>query len=399
MDWDVRRNPGLLKLDLYCKGIRLDPSCDLTAGGRQLLRTRAGLGSGVELILPENLWTNVPVLEGFAGSSPYSLHFENGQYSIYLDERLVTSVQLSPAPSWYGRKTSTGKPMTSIGSLQGTYLGIYLGRSCDFWREKPERLNCRFCSTGLNLGKDDALEKQVEEVLDVVRTARQESHITYVDFNTGYLVGDDYLQVIGPFVKAVKDETGLLIGVQCPPEGDFERYRQWRALGVNRVSFCFELFDEQRFAEVCPGKARSHGLKRYLDAIEYCVPIFDTTNGELVAGLEAPESSIAAIDWLTERGSIPTVCVFRPLVGTDCAAVPPPKTEDLVPVFRRLYEACMQHGLPIGIAPNVSVSLVLLPDEGRYFVDDPLKYRWGHARLAMMKGLFRTKFYLGQWLR
>ena len=27
MDLDVRRNPALLKLDLYCKGMRIDDSC------------------------------------------------------------------------------------------------------------------------------------------------------------------------------------------------------------------------------------------------------------------------------------------------------------------------------------------------------------------------------------
>ena len=64
-------------------------------------------------------------------------------------------------------------------------------------------------------------------------------------------------------------------------------------------------------------------------------------------------------------GAIPTVCVFRPLAGTDYSDMPPPQTEPLVPVFRRLYEACMEQGLPIGVAPNIHVSLVLLPDECR----------------------------------
>jgi hypothetical protein len=59
------------------------------------------------------------------------------------------------------------------------------------------------------------------------------------------------------------------------------------------------------------------------------------------------------------------VCVFRPLVGTDYAHVPPPRTDDLVPVFARLYEACMERGLPIGCAPDIHVSLVLLPEEAR----------------------------------
>lgn len=49
----LRENSALLKLDLYCKGARLDESCFEGAGtGRGLLRTRAGLGSGLEVVLP-----------------------------------------------------------------------------------------------------------------------------------------------------------------------------------------------------------------------------------------------------------------------------------------------------------------------------------------------------------
>ena len=53
METDVRKNPALLKLDLYCRGVRLDDSCLVEEdGGRKILRTRAGLGSGIELLMP-----------------------------------------------------------------------------------------------------------------------------------------------------------------------------------------------------------------------------------------------------------------------------------------------------------------------------------------------------------
>ena len=47
METDLRKNPGLLKLDLYCKGARLDEGSWWRTGGRKILRTRAGLGSGL----------------------------------------------------------------------------------------------------------------------------------------------------------------------------------------------------------------------------------------------------------------------------------------------------------------------------------------------------------------
>jgi hypothetical protein len=288
--------------------------------------------------------------------------------------------------------------MTRVGTLQGTYLGVYPAKVCEYWTEKPEKSNCKFCSVGLNLGVDDADDKSVGEVMEVIRAAREESGLTYVDFNTGHYEGETYLDILEPYIRRIKQETGILVGIQTPPHSDLRRYDALRELGVNRVSFCFEIFDPCVFKEVCPGKDRQYGLQRYLDAVAYCASLGKkgprhepwVTNGEIIVGLEPPESSIQAIDWITSVGAIPTVCVFRPLAGTDYADMEPPRTEPLVPVFRRLYEACMEKGLPIGVAPNVHVSLVLLPDEcrslsPRHFPLQSLKLKlMGRAAKAMV---------------
>jgi hypothetical protein len=395
----LRTNPALLKLDLYCRGARLDDSCFIEEdGGRKILRTRAGLGSGLEVILPGELWTNVPVTEAFTRRSPYTVHREEGRYWLRRDGQPVVPLRLSPRPEWYDRETSTGKPMTQIGTLQGTYLGVYQAKVCEYWTEKPEKVNCKFCSVGLNLGIDDAEDKTVDEVLEVVRAARRESGITYVDFNTGHYDGDTYLDILEPFIRRIKSELGLLVGVQTPPHRDLKRYDGLREMGVNRVSFCFEIFDPQLFREICPGKHAEYGLDYYLEATRYCATLGRkgprhepwVSNGEIIAGLEPPESSIKAIDWITSVGAIPTVCVFRPLTGTDLEDREPPATGDLVPVFRRLYEACMEKGLPIGVAPNIHVSLVLLPDECRWL--SPKRYPFQTLKLKAMGQVFRRRF-------
>ncbi len=398
---DPAVNPAYLKLDLYCRGMRLHESCDAPGdggrpdvrndggrpdlrndGGRPILRTRAGLGSGLELILPGELWTNVPVTERFAQTSPYELRREKSSYRIWRDGKPCADVRLAPRPAWYDRSTTSGKAMRLIGTLQGTYLGIYPGKVCDFWMTgaaRDTKENCRFCSVGLNLGADDAPGKTLDDVLEVVHAAWRESGITYVDFNMGHHDDWSYLDMLEPYLRRVNEETGLLLGVQVPPHPDLSRFDRLKKLGVNRVSFCFEIFDRRLFAETCPGKARIYGLDHYLQAIEHCASLGApgrlalepwVTNGEIIAGLEPPESSIEAIEWLTERGAIPTVCVFRPLSGTDMKETPPPDTDALVPVFASLWTRCMERGLPIGLAPNIHVSLVLLPEECRSLVQD-----------------------------
>ena len=409
---DPKVNPGFLKLDLYCRGLRLHESCTVDDdGGRPVMRARAGLGSGLELILDTGLYVNVPVVESFAAESPYELRrTAAGRYDLHRDGERCTRVRLSPRPDWYDALTSTGKAMRRIGTLQGTYLAVYPAQVCHFWvqgDQRPARENCRFCSVGLNLGVDEEHGKSVEEVLEVVHAARRESGITYVDFNTGHYDGSEFLDVLEPYVARVKQETGLLVGVQTPPFAHEPDYARLRALGVNRISFCFEVFDPEAFRALCPGKARVYGLQGYLQAVSTCTALAPrkrftldpwVVNGELIAGLESPASSIAAIDWLTERGAIPTVCVFRPLAGTELADRPPPATEDMVPIFAALWDRCMEHRLPIGVAPGIHVSLVMLPEECRWLVQDEAvlrRHRGQMRRLAAMRMVFRPAFRAG----
>ena len=286
--------------------------------------------------------------------------------------------------------------MTRIGTLQGTYLGVYPAKVCEYWTEKPTRVNCKFCSVGLNLGIDDADEKSVDEVMEVVRAARRESGITYVDFNTGHYTGDTYLDILEPFVSRIKRELGLLVGVQTPPHHDLRPVRRacarWASTACRSAS---RSSTPMIFQEVCPGKHREYGLQRYLDAIEYCAGLGArgprsepwVTNGEIIVGLEPPESSIRAIEWITSVGAIPTVCVFRPLVGTDYAARGAARDRVHRAHLRRLYECCMERGLPIGCAPDIHVSLVLLPEEARWLSDR--RYPLTDLKLAFMAKALR----------
>ena len=77
--------PVELEIELFCRGMRIDPSCHVGEDGRRISRTRAGLGSGLELVLPspaKPIWVNVPVAEAFAAASPFHLFLEDGAYAI-----------------------------------------------------------------------------------------------------------------------------------------------------------------------------------------------------------------------------------------------------------------------------------------------------------------------------
>ncbi len=362
-------NPGQLKLDLFCKGMRIDESCYLEGDARHMIRTRGGLGSGLDFILDEKVWVNAPVVEPFAKQSPYLMVKGNGDYYLK-DEReedLHYNAKMLPQPKWYELKTSTGVPMKKIGVMQGSYPGIYTSRLCGFWKEKT---NCRFCSVGLNLGDTETEEKKVIEVLETWRAARKEFKCSFIHFNSGYEEGHA-IENIWPYLEGIKRETGAMIGVQCVPQPDFTWYDKLKKLGVDHLSFCLEIVNREIFPKICPGKADKLGTDLYLDAIRYTSKLFGRgrVHGEIIAGLEPPEDTIRGVETFAEWGAATTICIFRPTVGTDLEDTPPPKYEEMAPIYKRAYELWMENDVPLGIAPGIHVAMTMQPKESRYFAD------------------------------
>jgi hypothetical protein len=52
----------------------------------------------------------------------------------------------------------------------------------------------------------------------------------------------------------------------------------------------------------------------------------------------------------------------------------------------------MERGLPIGLAPNIHVSLVLLPEERRAFSDRPHRWWRQELKLKAMALVYRRQF-------
>jgi hypothetical protein len=392
-------NPAELKIDLLCRGVRVDDSCKLEVDGRPIVRTRAGLGSGLEMIITgerRDLWVNAPIMEKFVGRTPYHLRLDGGQYGIF-DERqdMLYRVRLANKPDWYDRATSRGIPMSRIATLQGTCLSVYVGDRCHFW-SPAHPLNCKFCNTGLDVGKDDEEEKTVEDVIETALTARRESRVTFVHLNSGYQ-GTLGLKKAFPYVRALKEKVGLLVGVQFSPEQDLTLYDQILRLGADHLSFCFEFYNLDYFQRYLPGKMRVVGRETFFKAMEYCSRKMGKgrVSGEIIAGVEPIEDTFHAIEYIVRFGAFPMVCIFRPLTGADMENYPPPAFSDMVRVFRHVYETCRVYNLPIGIAPNINVSLSLPPEDTFYLASgstaDRTYQRWIGALRHIMRPYFARR--------
>ncbi len=111
-------------------------------------------------------------------------------------------------------------------------------------------------------------------------------------------------------------------------------------------------------------------------------------SGEIIAGLEPITATKRGIDRIVAAGAFPTVCIFRPTIGSELEQTPPPDPEPMKEVFAHLYEACRDAGIPIGILP-IEVSLVVQPEETVDLVTSSFSSRFYQWRLAALRHLAR----------
>jgi hypothetical protein len=395
--------PVELEIELFCRGMRVDPSAHVEEAARRIARTRAGLGSGLELVLPspkKKIWVNVPVLESFAETSPFLLTRSRAGWEV-ADGRDGTHypVEVPPEPEWYSWNTSSGTPMSRVGVLQGTYLGIYVSNACLYW-SIPAQPACRFCTTGRNVGEAEESRKKVEDVVETAIAARDRSGSIFTHLNTGYHFEDKEgletlhgLRQCEPFVRAIRERVGGFIGVQAVPVPK-KMYREFDDLieaGTDHFSFCYEFEDPEVFARLCPGKAQTLGQKAFFEAMEYTSKRLGAgkTSGEIIAGPEPVEATKRGIDRIVDAGAFPTVCIFRPTVGSDMENVPPPEPEAMKEVFAHLWEAVKRAGLPVGVFPEIQVSLVVQPEETADLAPPSLSSKLYEAKLAAIRALAR----------
>jgi hypothetical protein len=400
-----------LEIELFCRGIRIGTCCDLGEDARRIARTRAGLGSGLELVLPgprKEHWVNVPVAEAFATASPLVLHRVGSSYHVH-DERdaRLYPVRIPPEPHWYGRKTSSGVEMSRIGVLQGNYLGIYVSNACLYWAS-PSRA-CKFCTTGKNIGLSEIKGKKVEDVVEVAIASREESGSIFTHLNTGYHFEEEdrYERIHGlrqcePFVRAIRQRVGGFIGVQCMPvpRRMFGEYDDLIEAGADHFSFCYEFEDPEVFARLCPGKAQTLGQKGFFEAMEYTSRRLGRgrVSGEIIAGLEPIAATKRGIDRIIAAGAFPTVCIFRPTLGSELENAPPPEPEEMKEVFAHLWTACRDAGLPIGILP-IEVSLVVQPEEARELTAPSLSSRLYGWKLEALRRIAKPYVAWKGWPR
>jgi hypothetical protein len=364
------KNPGFLKLELSARGIRLSEELREGKDLKAAFLARAGIGGGIDIILPDDVWVNAPIREAFTKDSPYLLLKENGNFYIERGGERV-EVGVIPPPAFYEKKTSEGTPFAQVGTVHGGYLTVTPIATCDFF---PKSESCKFCSANFIMGPVGKTALSVREVIEIVHEAFEEGIAEFVQLSIGFLEGEGHgIASLEPYIKAIKRNFDTLLAVEAhPPDKDSWIDRTY-AMGVDSIAYHLDIYDPDIFSKVCPGKARHIGRERYLDALQYASSIFPsgTVTSNLIVGLEPIERTIEGVNHLTRMGVVPLLPIFKPLEGSPYGDHRIPDTDEIAPIFAHLYNAVKRN--KINMSWSKHVSIFITPIEGRYFTGDEAK--------------------------
>lgn len=357
-------NPGYLKIDLMLKGIRVDGRVFKKAGFDKC-HDLADITCGLDIMLPRNTWVTAPYAEDFVKESPYELIEKDNRFFITDGDESV-KVSVVPTPKFYQLKTKSGIRLSKIGLVHGGYVAITPATQCDFFNKAIE---CRYCAGSPDIQEGKGKKYTVEDVLETVEAAYKEGKAEIVYLSIGFSeTPDGGIEFLKPYIKAIKKHFNTLIAVETLPPKENRWIDETYAVGADSVLYNLEIFDERLFKEICPGRDRLIGRKRYLEALRHAASIFPngTVASHLIVGLEPIESTMAGIDFFTSIGIVPILPLYKPPAGAKPLQHKMPSTDVIAPVYGHLYKAVTANKINTSWVRDISV--VTTPLEGRFFV-------------------------------
>lgn len=365
----------LLKFQIMSKGVRIDEKVRAEIGReiKDTVSMRSGLSSGLDMILPDNIWVNAPINEWFVNQSGLELRQNRNRFVLRENGQVITEVKLLPRPAYYDRYTSDGVLMRTIGSTRGDRLSISITNSCVFWEDIRQR--CKFCAIGRNDG-GEVKAKKVSHILETIDAALHDPvlPIRHVYLNSGSMSGSDRgVRLFSRIVSAIKSNFTVHIHLNpCPPEN--EKYvDELYGSGLDEISFNVELIDKHIANEIIPGKFRSIGLNHYYRMLSYAAKLFGDrkVSSCLIVGLENPSATLEGVECLSQLGVISKLSCFRPVRGALLCDRKPPSVELMGFVYLRAREIAKTYGLPLGpLCIPCQLHSLVAPDlrSGHYFL-------------------------------
>lgn len=269
----------------------------------------------------------------------------SGYELINSDSENHIPVDFEPMPNWMSQELD-GLPMAQAGvSLHSDMAVINVAPGCEYFLHKKagKNLRCSFCAYGApdertrHLGQEPKQvgipQTTLSRMQKVLQAAMQETEVHHIYLVGGslpdwYDEGERFLQLARSVQEIVQHRIPVTLGSGALPPRQLEQFKDERL--VDAVCFNLEVWSEELFSKVCPGKHEFVGYSQWIKSLEHAVDIFGRGRvySAMVAGIElepmyemnweqASQLAIDGAEALCAKGVIPIYSLYWPTGGQD----------------------------------------------------------------------------------
>lgn len=294
-----------LKIKLMSKGMKTSLAARqelVRQSKNQLTIEDYATTSGIIIILPDDVYVNVPVNDLFCRSADILLDFADGEFQLKYSGESI-KVQPVPVAELYFKRNKRNIRFREYAVTHTDRLRISPIQGCSF--------NCKFCD--LNSTKryqfyeiDDILESVYEAKNDLVVPAK---HVMI----SGGTPFESHFSRIDQIYNEVAEKADIPVDVMLSPIREIDYIEKLYSWGVNALSINMEMWNDELAKKIMPQKY-AIGKDYYLKFIKKGIDIFGEGKVQslLLVGLEPMEDTLIGIKELSEIGCVPVLSPYRP---------------------------------------------------------------------------------------
>lgn len=334
----------LVKAHALSTGVRLTTAAyeRLSNGGAQPLSVHEyPTTGGVTLVLDHGVYVNAPFDEWYCADAALQLDVD-GPDSLALrhPEGSLGVRRVLPLPGYLDGVDSSGRPVAEVVMSHADRVRLSPIVGCAY--------DCGFCDLPAEVYTRRDAERLLQALdIAIADPALPARHVLISGGSPRRTHYDEFIETC----ETVIARSPLPVDVMFSPMIDRpDMLPRLVDAGAAGFAINLEVFAEQPAIEALRGKFRTV-RDEFKRTVVQAVELLGRTGrvrSLIIAGLEAPDETLAGIEYLASLGCSPVISPFRPADGTRLRSLEPPSHESLLAILAASRLIVADHGVALG---------------------------------------------------
>lgn len=331
------QNVLALKIALLNQGVRISECASQNMKNTGMIRQ--GVFQSVDLKFNNGMIINAPYLTDFSEMSPFEIDFEGKNYILKYYDKYLETIHFDTMDINKNKIASNGTKYGNVTFLATDRLRVHHQFRCNF---KMLNQGCKFCNVKPKEGNYDLSD--VFEIIDFYLKNVEFRHFLIGGGSGKAEIEQNNIMKIASYIRKNTDKP---IYAMCLPPKNVNVLEEYKKKGINEISFNIEIFNREIAKTTMPGKGQIP-LIQYENALNKAVELWGRSGNVrsmLVLGMEPIEDFLNGVEWLSSKGIVPIISIFRPVTNIAMREVLPHSNIELYDLFKKILTITSKYNL------------------------------------------------------